>query len=378
MTDIVRWAPPPSPPTSPPEHWRISENLLYDIDILIKGSFEAGNWSFRGNDLIIKSSNSQDIEIKVLHDFLEHFAIGCHAANVRKFDQAGVCWQRAFINIESLVRGNYHDIIPNLIQKINDLNNQKRTELAELLKDHIALCGTCLLGPNAPTKSIFYGLGKLDMTFMLDIEERIMKQFAKLFEMYLGHLCYSSFVVMMDGARRRLLQYPWTTFDYLPAISYLDSVFGPTNRRSLDVIGIRAEILSHRGMYIEAEIEAALLVQRAKMIHTDDWQRFYNLTRGWYFLGSAQYFLRKRDAAIQCLCNALRSDDELCKIDEFHIFNAERTMILKYLAHLKSVNWIAEEGEGCDRVPNCSVGPLVFFRCCKEPTRHNRLSPAVR
>ena len=210
------------------------------------------------------------------------------------------------------------------------------------------------------------------MTFMLEIEERIMKQFTKLFELYLGHLCYNSFVMIMDGARRRLLQCPWATFDCLPEISYLDSYFGPTDRRSLDVIGMRVEILSHRGMHSEAEVEALALVQRAGMIQSDDWQRFYNLTRGWYFLGSAQYFLRKRDVAIQNLCNALHSDDELCKIDEFHIFEAERMIILKFLEHLRSAEWVIGERDGPDSALQSLVGPLMFFRCCKEPTRLHR------
>lgn len=368
-TEIAWRTPPPSPPTSLPPQWRICEKVLYDIDILIKGSFETGLWSFKGNELIIKSSTSQDLEIEVLHNFLGDFAFGCHAADTRNFVRAGVCWQRAFLNIEALVRGRYHDIIPNLVQKINDLNRQGHSRLAALLKEHIARCGKSLLGPNSSTKSIYDGLGKLDMSFMLEVEERIMKQFTKLFELYLGHLCYNSFVIMLDGARRRLLQYPWVNFDCLPDISHLDSIFGPTDRRSLDVISLRIEILNNRNMHVETEVEASMLIQRAEMIQSDNWQRFYNLTRGWYFLGTAQYFLRKRDVAIQSLSNALRSDDELCNIDEFHIFNAERMIILEYLEHLRGVNWIIEEGEGPDGRFKHSVGPLVFFRCCKEPRR---------
>lgn len=121
-------------------------------------------------------------------------------------------------------------------------------------------------------------------------------------------------------------------------------------------------------MHIEAEAEASTLVQRAEMIQSDDWRRFYNLTRGWYFLGTAQYFMRKRNAAIQSLSNALHSDEQLCKIDKFHIFNAERMIILKYLEHLRSANWIAEEREGLGGGLKYSVHPLGFFRCCKEPS----------
>jgi hypothetical protein len=260
-------------------------------------------------------------------------------------------------------------------QKINDLNHQGHSRLAALLKEHIARCGGSLLGPKTPTKSIFDGLGKVDMSFIPEIEERIMKQFTQLFELYLGHLCYNSFVIMMDGARRRLLQYSWAPLDCLPDIFHLDTVFGPTDRRPLDVISLRIEILSHRKMHVETEMEAFMLIRRAEIIQNDNWRRFYNLTRGWYFLGTAQYFMRKREAAIESLSNALRSDDELCKVDGFHIFNAERMMILKYLEHLRGVDWAIDEIEGPDGGVNHSVGPLVFFRCCKEPRRPKLLNP---
>jgi hypothetical protein len=254
---------------------------------------------------------------------------------------------------------------------INDLNRQGYTRLAALLKKHIAQCSKSLV--NASTASVFNGLGKLDMEFMLEIEERIMNQFDKLFELYLGHLCYNSFVMMMDGARRRLLRYPWANFDCLPDISNLDCVFGPADRRSLDVIGLRVEISNHRRLHIETEQEASMLVHRAEMIQDDDWQRFYNLTRGWYFLGSAQYFLRKRDASIQSLSNMLVSDDELCKIDEFHIFDTERMITLKYLEHLKSSHWFMDDKEKVAGNSRYSIGPLLFFRCCKEPMRPKKL-----
>jgi hypothetical protein len=85
--------------------------------------------------------------------------------------------------------------------------------------------------------------------------------------------------------------------------------------------------------------------------------------------------------AIQSLTNAPRSDDELCKIDEFHIFTAERAVILKNLEQLRSVDWIVDEAEELELEPDLisyiihSVGRLMFFRCCEEPTRFNRLKP---
>jgi hypothetical protein len=359
-------SPPGSSPTLP-EYYRISEKLLYDVDILIKGSFEGRLWSSKGEDQLIRSSTSQDLEIKALHDFLGHCAIGCHAAHAYNLERAGVYWGRAFEKVEDLVKGEYYDIIPNLIQMINDLKRQGLWELATLLKQHVAQCSKKFLAPNASTLSIFDGLGSLDLDNMVEIEERIMDQFTNLFHQYLGYQCYNSFVMMMDASRRKLLRSPWASFDCLPNVSYLDSVFGPASRWTLDLIGIRAEISMHRQLHIEAEIEAYTLIQRAELIQKDNWHRFYNLTRGHYFLGSAQYFLRKHDQAVHSLSKALLFDDELCKIDEFHIFDAERLIIGKYLDHLLSPEWVVEETR------NYSVGPLMFFRCCKEPMQPTQL-----
>lgn len=356
---------------SPFNPWRALEKVLYDIDILVRKSFETGQWIFNGNNLMIKSSGSQGLEKQALHDFLADFAIGCHAAGAKNFLAAGNAWKRAFLNVETLVKGNYYDIIPNIVQKINDLNRQGYDRLAALLKEHISHCGKVLLPVGTSTRAVFDAIGQLDMDFMLDIEDRIMSQYYMLFEFYLGSFCYSSFVMMMDGARRRLLLDPRTDFSCLPNISQLDTILGPTNRRSLDVIFLRIEILHHRGLHTETEIEASKLVQRAKMIRDDDWQRHYNLTRGWYFLGSAQYFLKKRKLAIESLSNALIFDDELCKIDEFHIFDTERMVILKYLVHLRSNHWVDENFPSSGEYLKQSVGSLVFFRCCKEPMRLN-------
>ncbi|KAK3386081.1 hypothetical protein B0H63DRAFT_510709 [Podospora didyma] len=58
------------------------KKLLYDIDILIKGSFEAGRWSISHAspmDLIINSSLAQPSEVKTLHDFLSNLDISSAA-----------------------------------------------------------------------------------------------------------------------------------------------------------------------------------------------------------------------------------------------------------------------------------------------------------
>jgi len=94
-------------------------------------------------------------------------------------------------------------------------------------------------------------------------------------------------------------------------------------------------------MLEETEKESLLLVQRAEMIQNDDWQRFYHLTRGWYFLGCAQYALKKRHEALGSLRNALHNEQELCKVDDYHIFTAEKVAMWKYLADLTDAGTIS-------------------------------------
>jgi hypothetical protein len=338
---IVCRTPPPSPRASLPviESWRVPEKLLYDVDVLVKGSFEGGRWKFNGNDSLIVSSPREVEEKLALHDFLGNLANGSAAANTRDYDLALTYWRQASENVDTLVQGQYHDIIPNLFQQINDMDRQGLGPVAATLKAHIAEASVTYSTPGQPGSTIFAGLGRLEMATMVDMEERIMSRFNLLFEQYLGYRCYNSFVMTMDTARRRLLHNPWTTFaECLPDLAGLDSIFGPSDRRSLDVIGLRVEIFKNRAMPHETEVEALALIQRAEGVLNDDWQRFYHLTRGWYFLGWAQCSIpEKRHAAVDSFQNALHTDDELRRIDDFHIFVPERTEMLKYLGELRGL-----------------------------------------
>jgi hypothetical protein len=58
----------------------------------------------------------------------------------------------------------------------------------------------------------------------------------------------------------------------------------PSNRRSLDVLRLRVEVLKERGMYLKAENEASILTQRAHLVEDDEWLRLYHLIQGWYVL----------------------------------------------------------------------------------------------
>ena len=335
--DVVCRTPPPPLPNSPPviQHWRVCEKILYDVDILIKGSFEAGHWKFAGNEALMESSPAQEFELTTLNIFLGNLNNGCAAAGVQDFALAGVYWRQAFLDIEQLVKAEYHDVIPNLIQKVNDLNYNGLSGLAILLKKHIAMCSQHLSRQNGPRSSIYQAFGELDLAFMIEVEERTMKRYNELFEVYLGPLCYNSFVMMMDAARRRLVQHNWVTFeDCLPAVPQLDAVFGPSDRRTLDVIALRVDISSQRGWQTQTEAEAPQLIERAEMIENDEWQRLYHLTKGWYYLGTAQYMLKKRVVAKDSLLNALRCAEELSQASDFNIFDAQKVTIQKYLEDL--------------------------------------------
>ncbi|KAF2667735.1 hypothetical protein BT63DRAFT_441317 [Microthyrium microscopicum] len=321
------------------QHYRAPEKLLWEVDVLIKGSFERGCWSFNGNDSIISSTAGQEVEVSHLHTFLSHLNVGSTAAISEDYELAGESWRKAFLTLETVVQGQYHDIIPNLLQKINDLAREGHGKLAEFLKQQIFHCSKILQGPNTSTSAIYQALGDLDMTHMPDIETRVMSNYHKLFEQYLGSSCYNSFVMMMNAARRRLLHDIWATFDEcLPKLHYLDALYGPLDRRSLDVMCLRVETLNQRGLCIQAEAEALAFIRRAEMILEDKWIRFYNLTRGWFHLGSAQYFLGNPTSAIQSLFCALRSEAELCKLGDFNIFQGERVIIKDYLKRLGASN----------------------------------------
>ncbi|KAK4163717.1 hypothetical protein QBC43DRAFT_55976 [Cladorrhinum sp. PSN259] len=350
-----RTPPPPQlPSTLPPhQHWVVSEKILFHVDALVKGSFEAGLWRFNGNDAIIHSSTAQDVECARLHSFLSSLADGSAAAASGNFSRAGSHWRRAFLTVEALVvEGEYHDIIPNMVQKINDLNRQGLPEVAALLKTHVARCGRGVSGSkNKAVSTIYQELGRLEMAYMEDVEDRIMQRFSELFLLYLGPGCYNSFVMSMNRARRRLARHPWTTFaDYLPDIGELNHRFGYADRRSLDVLGLRTEILSERpGCEAQVEAEATEMVERVAGIpEQDDWQRLYNLVRAWFSIGQAQYRFGKREAAFASLSTALKFDEEFRRVELNDIYEPERAIINEYLGRLREGAGSAPEVLVCE------------------------------
>lgn len=337
--DLICITPPPSSsphrPLATPQVWNISEKLFYDVDVYITGSFESGPWVSNGNERLIESSHSQSLERDSLHAFLGALDTGYTNKAMGAYGLAGLYWRRAFREIESLVKGSYHDIIPNMIQKLNDLNDQGCREVAIMMKNHIASFSKLHQSPNRTRNSIFKAFADVDIDHLVDIEARMMGRFVELFELYLGSQCYNSFVMFMNLARRRLNRSWWTNLDEcLPVLSDLDAAFGPSNRRPLDVIRLRADVLYQRRMYPQAETEGTILIYRAALIENDKWQRLYFLVKGWACVGSAQYFLGKETAAMASLSFALKLEEEFCTIDTSGLFNPEKFLILGHLEDL--------------------------------------------
>lgn len=328
---------PPLLPKSLPvaQAWRIFEKLLFDVNNHIRVSFESGVWTFDGNERLIRSSPAQSSERNSLHAFLGGLDISCAAFAAGNFQLAGGYWRQGFREIETLVMGQYHDTIPNMIQKINDLNGQGQLEVAVLLKKQITRSSMTYQSPDRSRLSILEVLEKLDLEYMLEIEERVMQCYVELFDLYLGSQCYSSFVMLMNAARRKLTRNPSATFEEcLPDLSVLDNSFGPSNQRSMDVVRLRVETLNLRGLHEQTEIEAYVLVERAAQIEDDQWKQLYYLTKGWFYVGSAQYLLGKPDIATENLSQSLRCEERFSRIDHSGLFNPERLIMLKYLEHL--------------------------------------------
>ncbi|KAG4444026.1 hypothetical protein IFR05_000486 [Cadophora sp. M221] len=346
--ELVSKTPPASPIQrllSSPRQWRVPEKLFYDVDLYIKGSFESGEWRFNGNELIIESSKSQPAERNALHAFLGGLDTGCRYFAAGKADVGGLHWRGAFREIDNIVQGTYHDILPNVIQKVNDLNDGNHRPAAVMLTKYVAESSAARRSTGHATTAIFKALAEADIDQMKELERVIMTQFTELFELYLGSRCYNSFVMKMNLARRRLFRGKLLR-DCLPDLSALDITFGLTNRRPLDVIRLQIEVLWHRKMYADVVTQALVLLERAEMIENDEWQRLYFLIKSWYYLGSAQSRLGNHHAAMNDLSDFLVAEEAFCRIDQTGLFNPEKIEILEVLQDLATMKAQYSEAAG--------------------------------
>ena len=323
----------------------ISERFFHDVVGLVQGSFESNSWKFNGKDAIIISSSKQVAEKNSLHDFLAGIDIGCSVAQKGGTILAFQHWNRAFNLVPFLITGRYHDHLPNILQKINDLNRNGYNEVARSLQNHIARMSQEYTRQGCKTARLYKSFESLNLNEMEEIEERLMKAFQKLFEFYLGQTCYNSFVMMMNAARKRLTRCSWISLDEcLPKLEDLDQKFGPAHCRALDVIRSRLSLCWLRKEYRQITKEAPVLVDRAKKIHNDSWQQSYFLTKGYYRLGSAQQELGEYHSAKENLSKAAFWEEEFRKADNntTDIFGPERRHIQEQLRSIQDFVFTAE------------------------------------
>ena len=67
---------------------------------------------------------------------------------------ASLHWKAAFVVLEALILGQYHDVVPNLLQQLNALRRRNREDLAVKLQKHISKCSKKLLHSTSVLQSI--------------------------------------------------------------------------------------------------------------------------------------------------------------------------------------------------------------------------------
>jgi hypothetical protein len=141
----------------------------------------------------------------------------------------------------------------------------------------------------------------------------------------------------MNAARRKLVRDPSAKLDdWMPSLALMDDAFDILDRRPMDIIRLRIEVLHVRGEHQKTEREATELIRRAELIEGDVWLRHYFLVKGWYHVGCAQYLLGREDARLSIL-TALRYMDEFAKVDPYDMFNLEKVIMLNYFSTLDAV-----------------------------------------
>lgn len=349
--DLISKTPPPLQRSlSNPPVLRIPEYLLYYLDVYIKGSFDSGAWKFAGNEFLIESSPFQSMEQKSCTALVGGFETACANFASGRPDIGGLYWRAAFREIETLVRGSYYDIIPNIIQKVIDIHRKGHHQAALMMLQQVAQSSLKYLPIEHVRTSIFRALGQLDLDQLTDLEGAIMARFVDLFDLYLGSRCYNTFVVRIDTARRRIQQGGLSYLDDLPVLSNLDETFGPSNRRPLEVILVRTETLYQYQLYEQVEIHASALIQRAAVIEGDVWQRTYSVTKGQYFAGLSQYALGNFDSSEYNMLACLETIKEFEQVDSSGLFNLEKLEMLERLEVLatqigdmqKAAEWRAQ------------------------------------
>lgn len=314
--------------------WKVPEQILYNNVALITGSFESSRWTSAGKELIILSSPNQEIEKTALHQFLAQLEMAKTSASLGQVHKAGAHWRQSFEHADILATGQYHDTLPNILQKVNDLRIEGHGAVATKLVSYLAECSAAHSACGS-IRAIYQALRLVHLDDMGDLEERVMQGYVDLFDKFLGLGHYNSFVMRMNLARRRLSRNPMARLeDHLPSLEFFDDLFGESDTRCLDIIRLRVETLFQRGNYIGTEKEANLLVARASLKVKDPWQQLYFLIKGYYHLGLAQYRLGKMDSANSIMYQGIQCIGEFSLLDEYGVFDSDHATLMSCLQEL--------------------------------------------
>lgn len=261
MTELVSRTPPPiGESLRVPEPWIVLEKFLFALDGLVRGLFESGDWRFHDNERLIESSSDVEEEQRRLMGFLSGLDQGCAAAQIGNSRLAGDRWRSAFLEVEYLMKGSFHNIVSNVVSKLVDLADWGFHGLATMLLNHIACLCQEYARSNHPIAAVFIGFDKINIDSLGGLEERTWTMLHSIFDAYIGNQCYNTFVLRIDGAKRRLRRSKQENMDEcLPPLAPLEKEFGPLNCRSLDIMRLRLETLTYRGQYQQVTDEAPLL-----------------------------------------------------------------------------------------------------------------------
>jgi hypothetical protein len=321
-----------------PQSLEIPERLVYDVARYIKASFDSTQWHSVGDDLIIESTPTPSTEKTAVQVF--YGAIDSGISNLRrgKLEMGKLYLRKAFHETEILVGGQYHDIIPNLFQKITDLHTSGFVGVAVLLQRHIAKLVTTRSTLNPAQTAILRTLTELDLSQIALMEEKVMAVFADLFLACIGNLEYNTFVMQNNLARRRLSR-GGNLEDCLPALPRLDATFSSYDLRPMETLLLRIETLYNRKEYRELQKWALQLIQRAERIKEmggDNWRRLYFHVYAAYYFAMSHYRQEHYAEAMASLPRAaeLLDDFEQMDVADTRIFWPEKAEIVECMEDL--------------------------------------------
>jgi hypothetical protein len=310
---------------------RVPYKMLFDVDQLIKRSFETGQWYFVNKDHIIESSSDEAMEKRAIMELNTGVQLGYGAIKAQDTKAGFQHWSRAFQTLDVLLRGRYHDIVPNIIAELTDLYDSGHGCIVIEMMKHIAALSRFYDRDDRPVSAILVHLDEIPPDSLPGLEEQIMTIFSKTFEFYLGEKCYNSFANMMRGAQRKLQRSDQARIeDCLPPVAKMDRQYGPADRRTLDVLRVRTRTLGFRGQHQKAEQEALMLTHRAASLE-DDWQRLYFCVKGLYYAGLAQFQQADGGRAEASFRTALNFIEEFRAVDSSEQFNSAKARMLEKL-----------------------------------------------